>query len=38
LRDQLKGEALYGINPVLGALEALRREVHTLYVQEGTCV
>ena len=28
LRDQLQGEALYGVNPVLGALEALRREVH----------
>ena len=35
LRDQLQGEALYGVNPVLGALEALRREVHALYVQEG---
>ena len=35
LKDLLKGEALYGINPVLGALEAMRREVHTLFVQEG---
>ena len=35
LKDLLKGEALYGVNPVLGALEAMRREVYTLYVQEG---
>ena len=35
LRDLLQGEALYGVNPVLGALEAMRREVYTLYVQEG---
>jgi hypothetical protein len=35
LRDQVTGEALYGINPVLGALQALRRDVHVLYVQEG---
>lgn len=34
LRDVLQGEALYGVNPVLGALQALRREAHTLYVQE----
>ncbi|BDA46054.1 rRNA methyltransferase 1, mitochondrial [Coccomyxa sp. Obi] len=36
LRNVLQGEALYGVNPVLGALQALRREVHTLYVQEAT--
>ena len=35
LADKLRGEALYGVNPVLGALKAWRRECHTLYVQEG---
>ena len=35
LADKLQGEALYGVNPVLGALKAWRRECHTLYVQEG---
>ena len=35
LADKLQGEALYGVNPVLGALQALRRDCHTLYVQEG---
>ncbi len=35
LRDGLQGEAVYGVNPVLGALQAMRREVHVLYVQEG---
>jgi hypothetical protein len=34
LRDALQGEAVYGVNPVLGALQALRREVYVLYVQE----
>lgn len=34
LADKLQGEALYGVNPVLGALQAKRRECHTLYVQE----
>ena len=34
LADKLQGEALYGVNPVLGALQAKRREHHTLYVQE----
>ncbi|EIE24249.1 SpoU rRNA methylase family protein [Coccomyxa subellipsoidea C-169] len=36
LRDGLQGEAVYGVNPVLGALQAMRREVHVLYVQEAT--
>ena len=31
----LRGEALYGVNPVVGALEAGRRRVFTLYVQDG---
>ena len=35
LADKLQGEALYGVNPVLGALQALRRDCHTLYIQEG---
>lgn len=35
LRDGLQGEALYGISPVLGALQAMRRTVHALYIQEG---
>ncbi len=35
LADKLKGEALYGVNPVIGALQAMRRECHTLYIQEG---
>lgn len=35
LFDALRGEALYGVNPVLGALEAGRRDVHVLYVQDG---
>ena len=35
LADKLRGEALYGVNPVLGALKAWRRDCHTLYVQEG---
>ena len=34
LADKLQGEVLYGVNPVLGALQAKRRECHTLYVQE----
>lgn len=37
LADKLQGEALYGVNPVLGALQAMRRGCHTLYVQEGQC-
>jgi len=37
LFDALQGEALYGVNPVLGALEAGRRRVHVLYVQDGAC-
>ena len=35
LFEALRGEALYGVNPVVGALEAGRRRVFTLYVQEG---
>ena len=35
LADKLQGEALYGVNPVLGALQAMRRDCTTLYVQEG---
>ena len=35
LFEALEGEALYGVNPVLGALEAGRRQVYTLYVQDG---
>ena len=37
LFDALQGEALYGVNSVLGALEAGRRRVHVLYVQDGAC-
>lgn len=35
LADKIVGEVLYGVNPVLGALQAMRRDCHTLYVQEG---
>ncbi|KAK9842489.1 hypothetical protein WJX81_002376 [Elliptochloris bilobata] len=35
LFEELRGEALYGVNPVLGALKAGRRKVHVLYVQDG---
>ena len=37
LADKFQGEALYGVNPVLGALQAMRRDCHTLYIQEGQC-
>ena len=38
LRSEWKGgEALYGINPVLCALHAGRRQIHALYVQDGAC-
>ena len=29
------GDVVYGVSPVLAALQAGRREVHTLYIQEG---
>lgn len=34
-KDAWQGDALYGIAPVLAALQAGRRELHALYVQEG---
>jgi len=34
-REQWKGDALYGVNPVLAAIKAKRREIYKLYVQEG---
>ena len=36
LRENIRGEALYGIAPVCAALQADRRRVHALYVQEGS--
>mmetsp|Transcript_9153 Transcript_9153/g.26240 ORF Transcript_9153/g.26240 Transcript_9153/m.26240 type:complete len:441 (+) Transcript_9153:226-1548(+) len=33
--SKLNGEVLYGVAPVLMALQKQRRELHTLYVQEG---
>lgn len=35
LRDSWNGDVVYGISPVLAALESGRRTVHALYVQEG---
>lgn len=35
LREQLFGDVLYGVAPVLAALRAGRRAPHALYVQEG---
>ena len=35
LKDEWQGDALFGINPVLAALRAGRREARVLYVQEG---
>jgi len=34
-RDQLVGECLYGVSPVVAALAAGRREVHRVFVQDG---
>lgn len=34
-KEAWKGDALYGIAPVLAALAAGRRDLHALYVQEG---
>lgn len=36
VRDELQGEALHGLEPVHAALIAKEREIHSLYVQEGT--
>lgn len=36
LRENIRGEPLYGTAPVCAALQAERRVVHTLYVQEGS--
>ncbi|KAI7838907.1 hypothetical protein COHA_007313, partial [Chlorella ohadii] len=35
LRQFWVGDVLYGVSPVLAALQAGRREVHTLYLQDG---
>lgn len=35
LRQFWIGDVLYGVSPVLAALQAGRREVHTLYLQDG---
>ncbi len=35
MREQWIGDMLYGVSPVLAALKAGRRTVHTLYLQEG---
>ncbi|KAL4424564.1 hypothetical protein ABPG77_009148 [Micractinium sp. CCAP 211/92] len=35
LRDLWTGDALYGVSPVLAALQAGRRTVHALYLQDG---
>lgn len=34
LKDRLIGDVVYGVSPVLAALQAGRRKVHALYVQE----
>ena len=36
LAERLQGEALYGLNPVREALASGRREVHQVWVQEGS--
>ena len=36
LAERLNGEALYGLNPVREALRVGRRELHHLWVQEGS--
>ena len=35
IREAWQGEALYGVNSTLAALKAKRREIFTLYYQEG---
>eukprot|EP00890_Picochlorum_soloecismus_P002916 jgi/Picsp_1/3625/NSC_06462-R1_rrna methylase family protein len=35
LRDTWQGDALYGMSPVLSAIDANRRQIYSMYVQEG---
>ena len=35
MKDLWIGDVVYGVSPVMAALEAGRRTIHTLYVQEG---
>lgn len=35
VRDDWRGDALYGVNPIKAAMAAKRRDIHGLYLQEG---
>jgi len=35
LRDTWQGDVLYGMSPVLSAIDANRRQIYSMYVQEG---